>query len=285
MFQCHSLKRLQSRGCRSRYRFSTLSAFANSKSSTRSCNTPRRSYTSCAHRRTYPSPYHISPINSISFTTAYSTSTTSLFLQPDDDNIINDDENWKSYTDTLTETYNLPSISVPSKHVHNLLSNKDSPIKPYLATQMVELDGVHPKIKVVRDEVIVDDVQQQQGESRKRILLNSNLIGSKQIEDLQQDGSSSACQQQLTKQLPCIPPHIIQQLIDDYDISSSISENINIPYQNQPITRILSKILPPSSDGQPPPSSYEQIGHVAHFNLRKEHVPHGNIIGRIRKNG
>ena len=286
MFQCHnSLKRLQSRGCRSRHKFSTLSAFANSKLSSRSCNTPSRSYISWARHTTYPSPYHITPINSIAFTTtSYSTSTTSLFLQPQDDNRIipNDDETWKAYTDTLTETYNLPSISVPSKHVHNLLSSKESPIKPYLATQMVELDGVHPKIKVVRDEVIVDDdIQQRQGEeSRKRILLNSNLIAkSKRIEE--QDGSSSTCQQ-LAQQLPGIPTHIIQQLIDEYDIHPSTSEHIIIPYQNQPITRILSKILPPtSSDGQPPPSSYEQIGHVAHFNLRKEHAQHGKIIGRI----
>jgi len=285
MFQCrNSFKRLQSQCCRSRHRFSTLSSFANSELSTRSCNSlPRCCYTSYAHRRTYPS-HHISPINSISsFTTTYSVSTSSLFLQPQDDNRIipNDDESWKAYTDTLTETYNLPSISVPSKHVHNLLSNKDSPLKPYLATQMVELNGVHPKIKVVRD-IVLDEDDIQQGESRKRILLDSNLIAeTKQIEDVQHDSSSSACQQ-LTKQFSGIPTNIIQQLIDEYDIYPSTSEHIIIPYQNQPITRILSKILPPTSDGQQsPPSSYEQIGHVAHFNLRKEHAPHGKIIGRI----
>jgi len=145
---------------------------------------------------------------------------------------------------------------------------------------MVELNGVHPKIKVVRD-IVLDEDDIQQGESRKRILLNSNLIGSKQIEDIQQDSSSSTLQQQLTQQLPGIPTSIIQKLVDKYDISPSIPEHIIIPYQNQPITRILSKILPPTSDGQPPPSSYEQIGHVAHFNLRKEHATHGKIIGRI----
>jgi len=146
---------------------------------------------------------------------------------------------------------------------------------------MVELNGVHPKIKVVRD-IVLDEDDIQQGESRKRILLDSNLIAeTKQIEDVQHDSSSSACQQ-LTKQFSGIPTNIIQQLIDEYDIYPSTSEHIIIPYQNQPITRILSKILPPTSDGQQsPPSSYEQIGHVAHFNLRKEHAPHGKIIGRI----
>ena len=89
MFQCrNSFKRLQSQRRRCRHKFSTLSAFANSKLSSRSCNTPRRSYTSYAHRRTYPSLHQNTAINSIPFTTTYSESTTSLFLQPQDDDII-----------------------------------------------------------------------------------------------------------------------------------------------------------------------------------------------------
>ena len=29
----------------------------------------------------------------------------------------------------------------------------------------------------------------------------------------------------------------------------------------------------------PPPSAYEQIGHVAHFNLKEIHLPHKHLIG------
>jgi tRNA (guanine37-N1)-methyltransferase len=88
----------------------------------------------------------------------------------------------------------------------------------------------------------------------------------------------------LTRQYPGISAHILQRLVHDYDAQPGDMECIHIPYQHQPISRILSKILPShssSSDNDAPPSSYEQIGHVAHFNLRQPHIPYGKLIGRV----
>lgn len=81
------------------------------------------------------------------------------------------------------------------------------------------------------------------------------------------------------QQLPGIPEKILQSLVDDFEAQPGEPECIHVPYHSQPITRILSKILP--SEAQPPPSSYEQVGHVAHFNLREPHIPHGKLIGRV----
>lgn len=217
------------------------------------------------------------------FSPYYSTRnlSTSLLLQHGDTEL--NEDNWKSFVDELSETLELPSINVPAQHVHWLLSNKDSPIKPYLATKMVELEGVHPKIKVVRDcayEKGCDDDQQPQ--RLKRILLGSHLaLGGREIDNdttLIRNGSGGALFE-LTQQLPGIPEHILERLVNDFGVTPGQPESIHISYQNQPITRILSKMLPP--EAQPPPSSYEQIGHVAHVNLRQPHLSHKRLIGRV----
>jgi len=50
------------------------------------------------------------------------------------------------------------------------------------------------------------------------------------------------------------------------------STNWTVPY-------ILQQILPP--EVHPPPTSYEQIGHVAHLNLKTIHKTYGQIIGEV----
>ena len=165
--------------------------------------------------------------------------------QQNDDNIVSinsdDDEHWKSLVHDLNETLELPSISVPSKHVHWLLSDKSSPLRPYLATQMVELEGVHPKIKVVRDcqePITHDDLSETKLEKRKRILLDSHLGSTTVI--IAHDGKSMSPIELLMQQYPKIPKQTLQQLVTDYDIKPDKSESIHIPYKNQPISRILT---------------------------------------------
>ena len=181
-------------------------------------------------------------------------------------------DDWKSH---VIETVCLPSISVPSHHVHDLLSRKDSPIKDYLATRMEVLEGVHPRVKVVVD--LEEHCEQQ---PRKRILLMSQ-------HDQNQDIHAKASPTQnvhdifneLAQSLPHIPQSNLQTLIATYDARPAPPQSITIPYQNQSASRILSKLLPPSA--LPPPSSYEQIGHVAHLNLRSNHLPYKQLIGHV----
>ena len=210
------------------------------------------------------------------------------------------EESWASFTDGLKETLELPSISVPAKHVHWLLSDKKSPIKPYLATCMVVLEGVHPKVKIVKDcegwqpRLLLGDESSDIKPQlrRKRILLDSHLTIGESIDGIATisssdvNGSTEKSLSELTRQLPGMPVHVLKRLVDDFDATLGEMECIDILYQNQPISRILSKILPLNEDDedgmqQSPPSSYEQIGHVAHVNLRKPHVRYGKIIGRV----
>lgn len=187
------------------------------------------------------------------------------------------EHNWQS--SALTEVISLPSISVPSHHVHKLLSDKNSPIKQYLATKMEEFDGIHPRVKVVVDFDSQDNTNDE-NKPRKRILLMSSPAA-----DLNSNDTCHTTNKledsfiELRNLLPYLPQNNIQQLITIYNALPSKPETINIPYQNQSVSRILSKLLPASA--QPPPSSYEQIGHVAHFNLRSNHLPYGNLIGSV----
>lgn len=173
-------------------------------------------------------------------------STTITRLQADLSNI--NESNWQSFSSELEETLELPSISVPAKHIHWLLSNKDSPIKSFLAHTMDEFEGIHPKIKVVQnlEKCDVDD------EVRKRILLSSAEL---------------------------IPDDTFQQLEEKFHARKEDIFNICIPPHQQPVSRILTKLLP--EEAQPPPSSYEQVGHVVHVNLKAQHVQYGKLIGSI----
>ncbi len=173
-------------------------------------------------------------------------STTITQLQADLSNI--NESNWQSFSKELEETLELPTISVPAKHIHWLLSNKDSPIKSFLALTMDEFEGIHPKIKVVQNLEQGDD----NDEVRKRILLSSAEL---------------------------IPDDTFQELQEKFHARKEDTFNICIPPHQQPVTRILSKLLP--KEAQPPPSSYEQVGHVVHINLKAQHVPYGKLIASI----
>lgn len=187
------------------------------------------------------------------------------------------EHNWKN--SSLTEVLTLPTISVPSRHVHKLLSDSDSPIKKYLATKMGELADIHPRVKVVVD-FKAQDQTDKKTESRKRILLMRNPAA-----DASSSNNSNILDQtvnrinELCNMLPHLPQSNVQQLVTVYNALPSQPETIFIPYQKQSVSRILSKVLPASA--LPPPSSYEQIGHVAHLNLRSNHLPYGRLIGSV----
>jgi len=69
-------------------------------------------------------------------------------------------QNWKSHPALQPTIYQLPTILVPNDIVHSLLREKDNTkenptskisLTPFLATHMEELQGIHPRIKIVRD--------------------------------------------------------------------------------------------------------------------------------------
>ena len=189
----------------------------------------------------------ISNSNNIFHNTEQYSTAISTQLQAGFSNI--NESNWQSFSKELEETLELPSISVPAKHIHWLLSNKESPIRPYLAHTMDTFEGIHPKIKVVRD---CEKKGGDDEEVRKQILLSSDVS---------------------------IPDVMFETLVEKFHARIEDKFIIHIPHYQQPVTRVLSKLLP--EEAQPPPSSYEQVGHVVHINLKTPHVQYGKLIGSI----
>jgi len=54
---------------------------------------------------------------------------------------------------------------------------------------------------------------------------------------------------------------------------------IHVTHRNWTISYILHHILP--EEVHPPPTAYEQVGHVAHLNLKEHHVPYAHVIGDV----
>lgn len=62
-------------------------------------------------------------------------------------------------------------------------------------------------------------------------------------------------------------------------VSTVAMISVEIPRSQIPLDVLLAEILPP--DALPPPSGFEEIGHVIHLNLRAQHLPYRNQIGKI----
>ena len=57
-----------------------------------------------------------------------------------------------------------------------------------------------------------------------------------------------------------------------------LKHRLHLGYEHLSAEQVLRKLLPPGIDV---PSAFEQIGHVAHLNLREEHLPFKEVIGRV----
>ena len=56
------------------------------------------------------------------------------------------------------------------------------------------------------------------------------------------------------------------------------SQTVTVGYEQLTAVEALRKLLPA---GMEVPSSFEQVGHVAHVNLRDEQLPYKQLIGAV----
>jgi hypothetical protein len=59
----------------------------------------------------------------------------------------------------------------------------------------------------------------------------------------------------------------------------AVQHNVQLGYDKFSTEQVLRKLLP---EGMEVPSAFEQIGHIAHVNLRDELLPYKAIIGEVR---
>lgn len=220
------------------------------------------------------------------FPTRYATATSmsgtaSLDL---DSKIPINENNWKDHP-SLTETLHIPTIIVPSEHLHSLIGQgKDKGILvPFLATQMEELDNIHPKIKAVQNldkiGIEIKDADINNIHGMKAILLDPHTVNSGEIPlSTNSDSSDIGLVELLSASFPQMSTEVIQGLASKSAKPGPLVP-IELTYKQQPIQHILSKLLP--EEAQPPPTGYEQIGHVVHLNLKAHHEPYRKLIGAV----
>ena len=196
-------------------------------------------------------------------------------LSSNNDGYIYNGADWRT-NPSLNETYYVPSVILPSEHVHSMMQNKgENQIAPFLASHMKEFENLHPRIKLVRD---LESTGSDSDGSRKAILLDNKVsmeTNSKQLVESTPDPGSETC---LSDAFPGMSKEAVHELASKSARPGPIFP-IAVTYTQQPLQRVLSKLLP--EEAQPPPTGFEQIGHVVHLNLKANHLPYKELIGSV----
>jgi tRNA (guanine37-N1)-methyltransferase len=137
---------------------------------------------------------------------------------------------------------------------------KEPLLQPFLANRddhddnddLSILQNIHPRIKIIQDY------------SKTHKLLLRRLEPSPAASA---DHNGDSAHDLLIK---CLKAHEVQ---DGPELA------IQLSYKQLSFSYILSQLLLPHHTA--PPTAYEQIGHVAHFNLKPQHVPYGKLIGQV----
>lgn len=211
-----------------------------------------------------------------------------------DENFVVDEHNWRQHP-SLTQIVHLPTIVVPSEHVHSLVSQghrrTNGILVPFLASRMKEFETLHPKIKVVQnlEKLCVDHggvvLPLKNGQnnivSLKAILLDPQSVheNNPPVDKFQEveDGTMDT-KEMLSKLFPKMSSQVINELAAISARQGPVVP-IKITYEQQTIQYILEKLLP--THVHPPPTGFEQIGHVIHLNLKAHHEPYKKLIGSI----
>ena len=81
------------------------------------------------------------------------------------------------------------------------------------------------------------------------------------------------------REMPWLPSKTVTELVEQ-DLISVIPYNLDLGYNYWSYYEIISSILPLEASSEIP-SSFAQVGHVAHLNLREAYLPYKSLIAEI----
>ena len=199
-----------------------------------------------------------------------------------DENFIADEHNWREHP-ALTETLKIPTVIVPAKYLHPMISQgkEQGLLAPFVASHMRELTNIHPRVKLVQN---LDKIDADLGDvcdvkSKKAILLDPNRVLNGRDTTIQaESGSQTENFDSLSKSFPQLNEEVLKSLAS-HSAEPGPMVPVSLTYKQQTIQNILGKILP--EEAQPPPTGFEQIGHVVHLNLKSHHEPYRKLIGSV----
>jgi tRNA G37 N-methylase Trm5 len=122
------------------------------------------------------------------------------------------------------------------------------------------LSNIHPRIKIIQDYSPTHKLLLRRLEPSRMLLL---------LEDTTNENNND---KDSTYEL-------LQQCLTAHQVQEGPELIMDISYQQLSFSYILSQLL--SWHHITPPTAFEQIGHVAHFNLKPQHVPYGQLIGQV----
>ncbi|OEU12064.1 hypothetical protein FRACYDRAFT_263111 [Fragilariopsis cylindrus CCMP1102] len=186
-------------------------------------------------------------------------------LVDDDDEVYNLNNNWKK-SSLINPTITLDTLLVPSSQLNKWISHPELQHRLAKPDNWDFLKHVHPRIKLIQPNDDDDDSDRKR--YKQLLLLPSSVMNqSTNNETTAEDDDNS-------------------WFIDLLSSYNSDHENkiqlgppltMNLSYKQLSYQYILNNLLP--KDILPAPSSYEQIGHIAHFNLKPKHLPYKKLIG------
>jgi len=114
--------------------------------------------------------------------------------------------------------------------------------------------------------------------------LQGHVLQRPKLKPIQPDGEQAPCTTRLLLLDEGIDDLQLTKLPDelrDYVAAEGgepVRHSVTIGYDKFSAEQVLRRLLP---EGMEVPSAFEQVGHVAHMNLREEHLPYKALIGEV----
>ena len=195
-----------------------------------------------------------------------------------------DGDRWKE-SPLVNPTITFETLLVPNSQLTRWITHPDLQHRLAKPENWDILRHIHPRIKLVQDYNIDDagdDDDDTNGEGidknskTKKSRYKQLLLMPKPEADGDSDGQDQEEEEWLSELLSSSGDDEAGDNAED-TVRMGPSRTMRIAPHQLTFQYLLNRLLPESA--LPPPSAYEQIGHVAHFNLREHHLPHKHLIG------
>jgi tRNA (guanine37-N1)-methyltransferase len=165
-------------------------------------------------------------------------------------------ENWQDHP-SIRQRIEFQSWQVQDgRRIQSILSEA----APYLASRMELLQHTTGKRRVKIVQSLTNNAEEDGDNYKSKIML------------IHPDTPS------LSDLLPNVTD-TLAALIRDGIITQGPMVPVTFTHQDFTVSYILTRLLP--VEAHPPPSAFETIGHVAHYNFKRQHLPYRFLIGAV----
>ncbi len=179
------------------------------------------------------------------------------------------DDAWKE-SPLINPTINFETLLVPNAQLTKWITHPGIQHRLAKPDNWEFLKHVHPRIKLVQD--------YNENKQYKQLLLLPSSLSQESASNHTATGIQLSTDEKDTDDwLSNFLSEESNKNEETPSIQKGPSRPMSISANQLSFQYILKRLLPESA--LPPPSAYEQIGHVAHFNLKKVHLPFKHLIG------